>query len=241
MSSLYLRAVNLAAMRAIAGQISPPARCLVLLMALSVGLQSQSRTDQRSVVIGLSAYVADPGISVPKYSDKDADIVASWLSALGPGGVVKLQNQNASLDSVELALRRALLGARPGETVYIFLSGRGLARPGSKEGYIGTFRMVENKPQSTAVSVSAFGSMVENSDADAVYILADLCREPGSNRINQRLTDRLKQIKGKEIRGILASTGDDASQEDDRLRNRCVRICGCDRGGRTNAATFRFR
>src|SRR4051794_2596524 len=136
MSSLYLRAVNVAATRAIAVQISLPARGLVLLVALSVGLQSQSRTDHRSVVIGLSAYVADPSISVPKYSDKDADIVASWLSALSPGGVVKLQNQNASLDSVELALRKALLGARPGETVYIFLSGRGLARPGSKDGYI---------------------------------------------------------------------------------------------------------
>jgi tetratricopeptide (TPR) repeat protein len=204
----------------------------VILALVAITSAVPIRADQRSLVIGLSTYVGDPRISVPKYSDRDADLVATaWLSALGARGTVKLQNQSASLDRMEIELRKALLGAKPGDTVYVFLSGRGLARPGSKEGYIGTFRMTDNKPQSTAMPVSFFGSIVENSDASAVFILADLCRESADNRINQRLTDRLMQINGKDVRGILATSGSESSREDDQLRQGVFAYAVATKGG----------
>ncbi len=195
-------------------------RCFAgyLRIALLLALVRCAGAAERSVVVGISAWVGDPHIAVPKYSDKDAGIVGKWLSTLSPNSVVELQNQSASLDRMFLELRQALLGAKPGDTVYIFLSGRGIALPGWKDGYIGTFRMVENKPQSTGIAVSDFASLVENSRAAAVYVLADLCREPQDNRINERLKGRLSQIAATQVRGILASTGEDTSREDEALK-----------------------
>jgi hypothetical protein len=133
--------------------------------------------------------------------------------------IAGLRNEQATSWRVHFALRRALLTARATDTVYISLSARGVAWPGSKDGYVGTSDFVEEKPESTAIAVSQLAEYIRFSRARLIVLLADVCRAPVSmspdNRINMRL-EELGQFRN--VIGLLASEKQNASIEIETLR-----------------------
>jgi tetratricopeptide (TPR) repeat protein len=189
-------------------------RLHVYVLSAALLLNSSVRAADHTVVVGIRTYAGDPRISVPRYSDHDAAALQLWLTGALAPNVVRLQNAEASLDRVILELRTALLGAHPGDTIYLFLSARGLALPRARNGFIETAAVRENKPESTALSISDLADMIDGSPAARVYFLADLCRDSDTsvdNRINQRIQERLGRLP--KVRGILASAGSQASLE----------------------------
>ena len=185
-----------------------------LLAATLLWLAGALAAEDRTLVVGIRTYPGDPQISVPRYSDRDAAELYRWLTGSMARNVVPLQNTEASLDRMTVELRTALLGAHPGDTVYLFISARGLALPRARNGFIETAGVRENKPESTAISIADVADLIEKSPAAHVLFLADLCRDQNpavDNRINERVQDRLGRIP--KVRGILASAGSRASLE----------------------------
>jgi tetratricopeptide (TPR) repeat protein len=110
------------------------------------------------------------------------------------GDLIVIRDEGATLDRVHLALREAILGAQPGDRVYIFISARGIARPGALDGYLGASDLVESKPQSTGVSVSDLKDMMQNSKAQRIFFFADVCRDPPTDNIENRINIRLETL-----------------------------------------------
>jgi tetratricopeptide (TPR) repeat protein len=190
--------------------------CLCLATALLSPL-SISRAAEQTVLIGIRHYPRDPHISLPRFSDQDAAAMHAWLKSVAAPGVISLENETASLDRMVVELRSAILGAKAGEVVYLFISARGIALQRWKNGYIGSAGLQEEKPQSTGVPVSDLAEMIGQTRAAAVFVLADLCRDPDiDNRINERVKEMLGALP--KIRGILASAPSQVSREDASLK-----------------------
>ena len=107
-----------------------------------------------------------------------------------------------------------LTQAQPGDIVYIFISARGIAKPGS-DGYIGTSDMVSEKPESTGVPVAYLRRLISGTQeqgfrdkckADRVILFADVARGPQklANDINLRVAE-LGSIHQPAVAGILAT------------------------------------
>jgi tetratricopeptide (TPR) repeat protein len=165
----------------------------------------------RAVIVGVRRYPVYPPTKPLLFSHQDASLFQEFLQKGMPGrfqsrDLILIRDEEATLDRVQLALRKTLLGAEPGDTVYIFISSRGVARPGAPDGYIGASNLVEIKPESTGIPVSDLKDMIQYSRAEHVYFYADVCRDPPTTNIENRINIRLEALGSlPKVSGFLAS------------------------------------
>lgn len=198
---------------------------VVGLLSLLLGHEIALGADKhaRSVAVGISDYRADVYTTPLPFADKDAELFDTRIARAFFAQRVLLNRPGDGQFTTQWALNKALAQALPGDTVYIFISSRGIARPGSSEGYIGTSDLVTQKPESTAVPVSYIRQLIEHSAAARVVLFADVCREPPAgrrfvNQINYVLGD-LGKTRKPEVAGILASGAGEISMESPALQH----------------------
>jgi tetratricopeptide (TPR) repeat protein len=170
----------------------------------------------RAILIGISDYPVDPLTQPVSFASNDAALLSNFFSARISldSAPVLLNTVKSTLPAVEYEVNRVLEGAGPSDTVYIFLSARGIASPGL-DGYIGTANMVSSKPQSGGMPLRYLKGLIESSRANRVIILADVFRkppEPFSNNIDKRVAE-LGNITKPAVAGVLASREGQRSEE----------------------------
>jgi len=176
---------------------------------------SRSIAANHVIVIGVEKYIGSTGTNPVRYAENDARLFSGFSVAknLDPQPVV-LESARATLPTVHFELSRILEQAGKGDTVYIFISSRGIARP-SLDGYLGTTDMVAERPESTGLPVPYLRSLIKLSSAARVILFADVCRSPAeafSNQINKRVAD-LGAITTPAVAGVLASQPGQTSEE----------------------------
>lgn len=194
-----------------------PAAFLLALFGLHPGW---AENQQRAIIIGIRNYPGDAlGSPSLLFANKDAALFEKYATGR-PGEkfaqIATLADPDTSLFRLRAQLKRIISGADKGDTVYVFISARGIARPGSREGYISTASTASTKPESTAIAVSELKEMIENSGAAQVFVFADVCREPPypgfQNQINFRLAE-LGALPNHVVAGVLASDASRPSKE----------------------------
>ena len=191
----------------------------VFLLALRLPAAAQSpRTI--GVVIGIKTYIGDGLMKPVPYADNDAQLFDKYIGRTfdRSASAVLLNVAQSRLFGVVYELNRALTQARDQDTVCIFISARGVARPG-EDGYIGTVDMVGSKPQSTTLPLRLLRQLIEQTSAARVILFADVARKPATpfdNQINLRLRE-FGTIRNTAVAGILASQPGQVSEERDQL------------------------
>jgi tetratricopeptide (TPR) repeat protein len=125
---------------------------------------------------------------------------------------MRMQSKAASLTAVENELTGLFAQAQTHDTIYIFISSRGIARPGL-DGYIGTADTVGEKPESGGLPLRFLQQLIEGSRAGRVVIFADVSRKPAevlANNINRRVA-QLGEIR--KVAGVLATQPGQLSEE----------------------------
>jgi tetratricopeptide (TPR) repeat protein len=141
--------------------------------------------------------------------------------------ITALKDSEAGLNDVELALKRTLGNAGPRDTVFIFISARGIARPKAGDGYLGNVDLSEQKPESTGVPISHIAEYIKFSRSPLVVIAADVCRDPPSLVIENQINFRIQELgTSKNVIGVLASEKDRRSFESDELASNGVKGFG---------------
>ena len=153
----------------------------------------------KAVIVGVRRYPVYPPTKPLLFANQDASLFEEYLKSgkagrFQSGDLIAIRDEEATRDRVQLALRKTLLGAQPGDRVYIFISARGIARPGSADGYLGTSDLVEIKPESTGISVSDLKEMIQYSRAERIFFFADVCRDPPTTNIENRINIRLETL-----------------------------------------------
>jgi tetratricopeptide (TPR) repeat protein len=181
----------------------------------------------RVAVIGVRDYTADASTKPVRFADNDAGLFGSFAiqKALDPTPVlltfpaveyqrngVRARSQVANLITIEHELSTLFGQAEPRDTIYLFVSARGMAWP-SLEGYLGTIDMVGSKPQSGGLPLRFLRQLIEGSHVGRVIIFADVSRKPGevfANDINRRVAE-LGGIP--KVAGVLATQPRQVSEE----------------------------
>jgi tetratricopeptide (TPR) repeat protein len=197
-------------------------------MALVLGCCPQpglSRT--RVVIIGVRDYTGNALTKPVAFAENDARNfgVFTIQRALDPAPVLltlprvqyqlngmTVQSKVASLPAVENELTALFAQAEPQNTIYIFISSRGIARP-SLDGYIGTADMVSEKPESGGLPLRFVRQLIQGSNVGRVIIFADVSRKPPdvlANNINRRVA-QLGEIP--KVAGVLATQPGELSEE----------------------------
>src|ERR1700733_13299635 len=188
------------------------ARLYLLILLCSVPVFCRTR----AILIGITDYPADPLTKPVKYANNDAELLSKFFSSrvsLDTAPVV-LNTSKSTLPVVEYEVNRVLESARPGDTIYIFVSSRGTAWPGL-DGYLGTADMVSEKPQSGGMPLRYLSALIKNSAAERVIIFADVLRKPPeafSHNIDKRVAE-LGNITKPAVAGVLASRQGQRSEE----------------------------
>ncbi len=197
---------------------------LVALLALLAFPAAAQDGRSRALVTGIRRYPKYAQTEPLQFANQDADTFGEYLRS-GKAGkfdlreIALLRDEEAGFDRMSLELRKVLLGAQPGDSVYLFVSARGIARPDAKDGYIGTAGLVELKPQSGGIAVSDLAEMIRYSKASRVYLFADVCREQSSQNIDNRINFRMEELGTiPKLSGILASDRQKLSKEDPQLK-----------------------
>ena len=181
----------------------------------------------RAVVIGIHLYPSDIlGMDQLQFAHQDARLFDSFLQAgysgnFVPDSIARVGDDNGNRAFTRSAMRRILLGALPGETVFVFVSARGLAYPEWRDGYLSTTDTKAERPEDTAISVSELKAWVTASRASRVYLFADVCRQSTrriDNRINIRLED-LARVRNKSFEAVLATDSKQESEENPALKS----------------------
>jgi hypothetical protein len=146
----------------------------------------------RVIIIGIQDYIGNALTNPVRYAKNDARLFTDFSvqRQLDPKPIT-LDSAEATLPRVQFELNRVLEQAGEHDTVYIFMSSRGIARP-SLDGYLGTADMVAGKPESTGFPVQYLRKLIEGSSAARVILFGDVCRnppEPFSNQINKRVAE----------------------------------------------------
>jgi tetratricopeptide (TPR) repeat protein len=183
----------------------------------------------RVAVIGVRDYPADAFTKPVKFADNDAELFGLFAiqKALDPKPVLltfpaieyqlngsRARSQVADLSTIQGELSRLFGQAEARDTIYLFVSARGMAWPGL-EGYLGTVDMVGSKPQSGGLPLRFLRQLIEGSRAGRVIIFADVSRKPGAvfaNDINRRVAE-LGGIP--KVAGVLATQRHQVSEEKD--------------------------
>ena len=172
---------------------------LVLAFTLPANLSFGQQGRTKAVIVGIRRYPVYPPTKPLLFSNQDASLFEDYLTTaeagrFKDGDLILIRDEEATLDRVQLALRKTLLGAEPGDMVYIFISARGVARPGAADGYLGASNLVEIKPESTGLPVSDLRDMIQYSRAKHVYFYGDVCRDPPTTNIENRINIRLETL-----------------------------------------------
>jgi tetratricopeptide (TPR) repeat protein len=116
-------------------------------------------------------------------------------------------------------IRTALLQASASETVYLFVSARGLATTDSAEGYILGYDSPPEKQKLAALRVSELQRYLRQSSARRVVLFADVCRETNQPRVENRINLVLAGLAEDRLglQGVLASEPKKTSREDGSL------------------------
>lgn len=188
-------------------------------IALGVSITVAAAGHTRAIVIGIRDYTSDALTKPVPFADNDARLFEKYVGRTFDQTPVLLNTPQATLlHSVKYALNSVLAQAATGDTICIFLSSRGIARPGG-DGYIGTSDMSASKPESTGLPLAFLRQTIKDSDADRVIVFADVCRRPAesfANHINIRLGE-LGAILKPAVAGILASEPGKLSEEKDQM------------------------
>jgi tetratricopeptide (TPR) repeat protein len=119
---------------------------------------------------------------------------------------------DATLTKVETELSGAFSQSEVGDTIYLFISARSIAR-GNLDGYIGTASMSSEKPESGGLPLRFLRKLIEGSRVSRVIIFADASRKPKeniANNIGQRFSELGANPK---VAGILATQPGQVSEE----------------------------
>ena len=177
---------------------------------------------KRAILIGVNDFSKDERLQPLRWAEQDRTAVEQRMPAKTFSAIAVVPSALGQLDKLHSEFDRILMGASDGDTIYVFLSGRGVARPGASDGYILGSDSLSSRPEDTGFRVSLLGRMIRESPANKFVILADLCRLPSqtdhANHINRVLSDlgKLKD-KDKAIEGILATETGQYSGEDGKL------------------------
>ena len=176
-----------------------------------------SYAGSRAVVIGIGAYTGDAlGTTPLPFADRDATEFHKRFAATRGSGIENptLLTTNADYVNVSYWIERVIREAGSGETVYLFLSARGIAWPGDKDGYIVTLSGSSSKPQSTAYSLRDLKDLLEspNIRAGRVVIFADINREPLPNHGNA-IQFHFSRLGSPKVGGMLATRKGVASKD----------------------------
>jgi tetratricopeptide (TPR) repeat protein len=179
-------------------------------------LNSPAGGATRVIVIGVEKYAA-VGNKQPNpvsFAENDARLFTDFSVKKGLDPKPITLDSRATLPVIQFELNRVLEQARPADTVYIFVSARGVARPGL-DGYLGTANMDMEKPESGGLPVQYLRRLIQGSSAARIILFADVCRrpaEPFSNQINKRVAE-LGDITRPAVAGVLASQPGQTSEE----------------------------
>ena len=184
-----------------------------------------------AVVIGISKYVSDTGISNLKYADRDASSFLEFLKSPAGGAVADdsitlLLNEQATTQNIRKALFTFLTQAQPQDTVVIYIAGHGAPDPHDPRNlYLITADTKPSDMGGTAFPMWEIQDVYERIvKAKRVITVADTCHSygfsgaragdsTGSNLINQYL----ERYAGKGDRAvIMASDISESSFEDAR-------------------------
>lgn len=200
----------------------------MLALALAVAdAYAQSAGHTRAIVIGIRDYTGDPLTKPVPFADNDARLFEKYIGRTFDPSPVLMNVPESKLHAVKYALNSVLAQAGPSDTVCIFISSRGIARPGG-DGYIGTADMSASKPESTGLPVEFLRQTIQASDAERVIVFADVCRRPAesfANQINIRMGE-LGDIVKPAVAGILASRPGQVSEEKDHMSFRAEPSAG---------------
>ena len=144
---------------------------LSCILAASFTADAQTQPPCRAVIVGVSKYDLRE-IEWLKYAHLDAQAFEKWVKGQGCSYVTKL-DQDATLPTVQQALRNALQAAGSQENVYLFFSGRGLATPDSNPGYMLLWESNENNPKAYSLGTDELNLYIKQSRAH-VFLFADL-------------------------------------------------------------------
>jgi tetratricopeptide (TPR) repeat protein len=187
--------------------------CLFVVLALA------GFARMRVVTIGVDVYPGSSQTEPVPFANHDAARFQKYLGSALDGNAILLNTPaGATLPGVEFSLNAAFTQAEPGDTIYLFISSRGIARAGS-DGYLGTADLVASKPESTGVPIQFLRSLIAHSNAAHVTIFADVNRETKdkiANLINLRIAD-LGAVPKPAVGGILATEPRQISQVDGQL------------------------
>ena len=188
---------------------------LAMLVCAFATATPEARAGNRVIVIGIQDYIGNAMTNPVPFAKNDARLFSEFsiLKQLDRNPIT-LNSAEATLPRVQFELNRVLEQADKNDTVYIFISSRGIARP-SLDGYLGTADMVESKPESTGLPVQYLRRLIEGSNAAQVIVFADVCRKPAevfSNQINKRMAE-LGTITRPAVAGLLASQTGQMSEE----------------------------
>jgi tetratricopeptide (TPR) repeat protein len=199
-----------------------PGRRGWIVSALLVLASWPSAARTYAIVIGISDYPGSPLTLPLPWASDDARVFASQLAKVFDGPPLLLNTPNARLNTVKYELNRVFTQTKPGDTVCLFISSRGVARAGG-DGYIGTADMVWMKPESTGLPVNYIRDLITDNKqrVSRVIVFADISRKPrerAANQINEAVLDQFGNIKQPVVAGILATQPGEVSEESDSLK-----------------------
>ena len=160
-----------------------------------------------AIVIGIENYFGSNIPPVPGARNDAVDFSAYVKQQkqihIEPADVITIDGAKARMPWVKDALERTLEKAGPADTVYLFVSARGITEQFTHRGFVLAFETNAGNWQGTAIPVDWLSATFSRCRAHSIYLFADLCREPaGSNEIHTRLAD-LADVGP--VKGILAS------------------------------------
>ena len=198
-------------------------RCLLSLVA-GLAACSPLLGDTRVLLVGVNEYFEDLTAGRLLYADKDARLVAAHAArrAGAKAGDIHTLVEKTDYMRVQQELIAALFRATPQDTVVLFISAHGTARPEDRDGFVHVSRSARDKLESTAIPISEIETWIRNSPAGRVIVFADLSRQrsgpTGDNSINMVLSKRLGGITKPAVAGVLGSLPRQYSEEDPGLR-----------------------
>ena len=171
------------------GRFQPKLAGIMKISAIAIllinGIASGQTGHPRAVIVGVRRYPVYAPTKPLSFANQDASLFEQYLKSgkagkFQNGDLIVIRDEGATLDRVHLALREAILGAQPGDRVYIFISARGIARQNSRWApwHFGSGR---NQTGEHWHSVSELRDIMLNSKAQRIFFSADVCRDPPTN------------------------------------------------------------
>src|SRR5262245_4526866 len=86
---------------------------------------------KRAILIGVNDFSKDERLQPLRWAEQDRTAVEQRMPAKTFSAIAVVPSARGQLDKMHSEFDRILMGASDGDTVYVFISGRGVARPGA--------------------------------------------------------------------------------------------------------------